>query len=121
MTVILVIAGVLLIGYLIYQKAVHGGSCCGEHEPTATKTGPADRDITNYRYRYTAEIEGMVCSRCVRNVENAFDAVDGIYAKAGAGTKTVMLYSKRRLSRKEAAAMLSGTSYTLTDLKEENE
>lgn len=121
MIIILIVAATLLMGYMIYKKIRKGGNCCGEHETIAARTGPADGDIAHYPYRYTAEIEGIVCSRCVRNVENAFNSSDGIYAKAGTGTKTVKLYSKQKLSRREAAAILECTTYTLIDLKEENE
>ncbi len=119
MTVIIIIAAVLLIGYMIYKKISHGGSCCGEHEKAAEKTQPADRDITHYPYRYIAGIEGMVCSRCVRNVENALNSEDGIYARAELGAKTVTIYSKHALERRETAMLLDSAGYTLTDLKEE--
>ena len=63
----------------------------------------------------------MVCSRCVRNVENAFYAAGGVYAAADLSHKTAKLYAVHPLTRKEAAAMLNGTSYTLSAFKEEKE
>jgi hypothetical protein len=113
------VCGVALIAFTITHKIRHGGSCCGEHEAAAAKICAADRDLSHYPYHYTAEIEGMVCARCVRNVENAFHAAEGIYAVANLGNKTAKLYAKHPLNRKEAAAMLDGTNYTLTEFKEE--
>ena len=113
--------GVLLIIYFILHKIRHGGSCCGEHEAAAAKIRVSDRDLSHYPFHYAAEIEGMVCAHCVRNVENAFHAADGIYAVVDLGHKTAKLYARHPLTRREAAAMLDGTSYTLTEFKEEKE
>ena len=113
--------GAALIVWASINKIRHGGSCCGEHETAAAKIRASDRNLSHYPYHYTAEIEGMVCAHCVRNVENAFHAVDGIYAVVDLSHKTAKLYAMYPLTRREAAAMLDGTSYTLTAFKEEKE
>lgn len=119
--IIVAVCGVALIIFSIIHKIRHGGSCCGEHEAAAAKIHAADHDLSHYPYHYTAEIEGMVCTHCVRNVENAFHKFEGIYAVVNLGSKTAKLYAKHSLTRKEAAAMLNSTSYTLTEFKEEKE
>lgn len=115
------VCGAVLIVFSVIHKIRHGGSCCGEHAAPAAKKRAADRDLSHYPYHYTAEIEGMVCAHCVRHVENAFRAADGIDAAVSLGNKTAKLYARHPLTRKEAAAMLEGTSYTLTAFKEEKE
>ena len=99
----------LLLAAVILKKIKHGG-CCGEHESAAAKVRSADSDISHYPYRYEAQIEGMVCSNCVRNAENAFNSAEGIYARIDLGRKTALIYSKRSLGRRDAAAVLEGTS-----------
>ena len=113
------VCGTALIVFSVVHKIRHGGSCCGEHEAAAAKIRAADRDPSHYPYHYTAEIEGMVCSHCVRNVENAFHAAGDIYAVVDLGRKSARLSVKHPLTRKEASALLDGTSYTLTAFKEE--
>ena len=120
-TVIATVCGAALIVFSVIRKIRHGGSCCGEHEAAAVKIRAADRDLSHYPYHYTAEIEGMVCAHCVRNVENAFHSAEGIHAAVDLGRKTARLFAKHPLTRREAAAMLDGTSYTLTAFKEEKE
>ena len=115
------LCGVILIVFSVVHKIRYGGGCCGGHEAAAAKIHAADRDLSHYPYQYTAEIEGMVCSHCVRNVENAFHADTGIRAAVDLCRKTARLYAKHPLTRKEAAAMLDGTSYTLTEFKEVKE
>lgn len=115
------VCGVILIVFSVIRKIRHGGGCCGEHEAAAAKIRAADRDPSHYPYHYTVGIEGMVCARCVRNAENAFHAAGGIYAVADLGSKSARLYAVHPLTRREAAAVLDGTGYTLTDFKEEKE
>ena len=111
-----VIAVVLV--WSIARKIRIGGSCCGEHEAAPRKITPADTDKTNYAHTYTLTIEGMVCGACLRRVENAFNSCEGFYASGELQNKTVTLYTKAPLTRKQAAEMLGGTTYTLVDLEE---
>ena len=108
-----------LIAFYVIRRIRRGGSCCGEHEAAAHKIKAADTDISHYPYRYTVGIEGMVCSHCVRNVENAFNSAEDIFAVVDLAAKTAAVYSKHRLVRREAADILEGTTYTVTDFKEE--
>lgn len=119
--VIAVVTAVCIAIVVLYivRKIKRGGSCCGEHEAAARKVRAADKDISHYPYRYTIGIEGMVCSHCVRNVENAFNSAEDIFADVDLAKKTASVYSKHRLDRREAAAMLEGTTYTVTEFKEE--
>ncbi|MBR1724464.1 MAG: ATPase P, partial [Ruminococcus sp.] len=96
-----------------------GGGCCGEHESAPKRIKPRDRDLSNYRYLYTAKVEGMVCSNCLVRVENAFNGNEGVYARGRLEGKTIKLYSKKALTRRDAAEMLGGLSYTITEFMEE--
>ena len=109
-----IVAGICMLIYSIR----HGRSCCGTHKAGTGRLRPADRDLSHYPFRYTAEVEGMVCSHCVRNVENAFFAA-GMYASADLASKRVELWAKRHLPRREAAEILAGAGYTLIEFKEE--
>ena len=111
----------VVLALIIVRKIKHGGGCCGEHETAAVKVRAADRELSHYPYRYRAVIEGMVCANCVRNAENALNSSEGIYALVELGSKTADIRSKRRLERREAAALLDGTSYTLTEFEEVKE
>lgn len=117
--IIVAVCCAVLIVRTIIHKIRHGGGCCGAHEAAADRIRAADCDLSHYPCHYTAEIEGMVCANCVRNAENAFHAAEGIYAAVDLGSKTAKLYAKHPLTRREAAAMLDGTGFTLTEFKEE--
>jgi hypothetical protein len=117
----IVMISVILVALLIWgaiRKLLHGGGCCGEHEPPTAKIRTADRDLSHYPYRYTAEIDGMVCGNCVRRVENAFHG-QGCLAQIDLAAKSAKIASKRKLSRQETANWLDEIGFTLIELKEE--
>ena len=113
-----IVAGCILLCVLVIRKLRHGGSCCGEHDALPAKIRPADNDLSHYPYRYTAEISGMICTRCVRNAENAFHATGYIRAVVHLDDHTAKLYSKTPLTRRETAQILSPLGFTLTAFKE---
>ncbi len=116
---IAVVTGIaVVLAFRIANKIRFGGSCCGEHEAAPRKITPTDTDKTNYAHTYTLTIEGMVCGACLRRVENAFNSCDGFHASGELQNKTITLYTKASLTRKQAAEMLGGTTYTLVDLEE---
>lgn len=121
MYIFLIAATICLLVAMTINKLRQGGNCCGEHEATAKKVCVSDTDLSHYPYRYEALIEGMVCANCVRNAENAFNSNDGIFASIELRTKTAAIYSKHRLERRDAAAMLEDTTYTLTGFREVEE
>ena len=47
----------------------------------ANKKKKSDKNRANYPYTYKTAIEGMVCAGCVRNVENALNSADGLWAR----------------------------------------
>ena len=110
---------IVLLIYLMYRKINHSGGCCGEHEAAARKVRPQDRNISHYPYKYSADISGMVCSHCVRIVENAFNSVEGIYAKVHLENKSASIYSKRVITRADAVKILDGTAYVILGFEEE--
>ncbi len=119
--VYVIIAAVAAAGVLVWSiasKIRFGGSCCGERESAPKKVRSKGNDPASYPYKYILKIEGMVCGACLRRVENAFNSHGETYAKGELQNKTVTLYSKAPLTRKQAAEMLGGTTYTLVDLEE---
>ena len=72
---LIIIAGILLIAYAVYgtvQKArgKAKSSCCGSAESVLPKR-VEDTDESHYPFRYYVSIDGMKCSNCATNVENA--------------------------------------------------
>lgn len=100
-------------------RLLHGGSCCAESERPAKRVRPSDKNPAHYAFHYSMKIDGMICSNCVRHVENAFNMIDGIYAKVDRDTGMAKVHSKKIITFGEAAGYLKDTAYTLIDIREE--
>ena len=102
----------LLIGIFSvrsYAKKLAGG-CCGGGE-AVKRVRPADRNLRHYPYRKRVEIYGMVCANCARRVESAFNAREGMCAKADVEKRCAIVYGKAPLEDSELRAVVSGAGY----------
>ena len=79
--IVLIVAAIVVFGSINYiKKLKKGGDCCPEHEETTKSVKVKDRDKSHYPYEAKLAIDGMSCNNCVRNVENALNALDGTWA-----------------------------------------
>ena len=114
---LLLIVLIAILVIMMSTKLTKGSSCCGTKEPPVKRIKPSDSDTSHYPHTYELKVEGMVCVNCARRVENAFISQGDMIAKADAMTKEVRLWSKRELSRQDAASIVSEAGYTLLDIK----
>ena len=77
-----------------------------------------DKNKKHYPYVDVLKVNGMHCSGCVRNIENAFNSNEGMWAKASLEKKEVLLRSMRAVERKEAADIAHEANFTLMDIDE---
>ena len=79
--IVLIVAAIVVFGSINYiKKLKKGGDCCPEHEEATKSIKVKDRDKSHYPYEAKLAIDGMSCGNCVRNVENALNALDGTWA-----------------------------------------
>ena len=79
--IVLIVAAIGVFGSINYiKKLKKGGDCCPEHEEATKSIKVKDRDKSHYPYEAKLAIDGMSCNNCVRNVENALNALDGTWA-----------------------------------------
>ena len=78
---IVIVALIVVFGTANYiKKLKKGGDCCPEHEEGTKSIKVKDRDKSHYPYEAKLAIDGMSCENCVRNVENALNAMDCTWA-----------------------------------------
>ncbi len=115
--IILIILALTSLGIRsIYRTVRYGGSCCGSGGALDKKIRVKDRDKSHYPFSYELKVEGMVCAGCVRKVENALNSDGELWAEADLEQKKVRVRSKREMERDDFVSLLSGTSYTLTEV-----
>ncbi|MBP3871828.1 MAG: heavy-metal-associated domain-containing protein [Faecalicoccus sp.] len=83
--------------YKTISRSRKGSACCGEHEGSIKRIGPADRNKSHYPYEASADIMGMTCDNCAARVENALNKIDGIWASVSIDSKKAKILSKEPL------------------------
>ncbi len=99
----------------VKKRIQYGSSCCGTHDPLPKKIRVADRNASHYTHCYRLTVDGMHCSNCVRHVENALNALDGVWATVNLADKSVLLRAKIPLSERDLSQTIAGAGYTMLD------
>jgi copper chaperone CopZ len=117
MSTIILICGAALIIYAIYGtvqklRGKSKSSCCGSPEAVIVKK-VADTDKSHYPFKYIISIDGMMCSNCAANVENAINAMDDTWACVELGRHRAVVLSKNEKTERDFAEALRKTSYSV--------
>lgn len=115
-----IVSGILLICCFIgvrstVKRIAHG--CCGGGSDAVKRKKPADTNISHYPYIYNVKVEGMTCSSCKKRVENALNAVEGVYATVHLRKKIAEIYSKKKLDQEEVFHAIAGAGYQAHECK----
>jgi hypothetical protein len=108
---IVIVALIVVFGTANYiKKLKKGGDCCPEHEEGTKSIKVKDRDKSHYPYEAKLAIDGMSCENCVRNVENALNALDGTWASVNLedNMATVLLKDKPDIEKLSKAVSDAG-------------
>lgn len=119
-TVVVLLILVAIIAFAVFgtiKRIRHGSSCCGERDPAPKKIKVSDKDKSHYPYAYELGIDGMHCSNCARRVENGFNKIPGMWAKADVSKKQVILMTKEQVEQNECFKIVSDSGYTLISFK----
>ena len=119
---LIIIAEVLLIAYAVYgtvQKArgKARSSCCGSAETVVPKR-VEDTDESHYPFKYIVSIDGMKCSNCAANVENAINASGDTWAHVNLGRHRAEVLSKKEKTEKDFIQALNGTGYKVAGFEQ---
>ena len=115
---LIIAVGALLIVYAVWQtiqkfRGKAKSSCCGSKEAVTVKK-VEDTDISHYPYRYRLKVEGMTCSHCAANVENALNGMPGVWSIVNLGKNEADVRTKAPVEEKRFAQTLSDASYGLS-------
>lgn len=115
---VIIIIGVLLIAYAVYGtiqkvRGKAGSSCCGSAETVLPKR-VEDTDESHYPFKYLVLIDGMKCSNCAANVENAINASGDTWAHVNLGRGRADVLSKNEKTEDDFVRALKGTGYKVS-------
>lgn len=116
--VLLILAAIIAFAVFGTIKRIRfGSSCCGERDPAPKKIKVSDKDKSHYPYAYELGIDGIHCSNCARRVENGFNKIPGMWAKADVSKKQVILMTKEQLEQNDCFKIVSDSGYTMISFK----
>ncbi len=118
MTTVIILCAIALIIYAVYGtvqkfRGKAKSSCCGTGETVSVKN-VEDTDKSHYPYSYVLQIDGMMCSNCAANVENALNDMGDVWARVELGKHQAKVLAKHEKSGQDFAEALRKTSYTLS-------
>lgn len=99
------IVGLVIVVFAVfviksYMKKLASG-CCGSGDAPVKKVKVQDKNKAHYPYSALLTVDGMMCSACQTRVENALNAIDGVWAKADVSTGRVELLMKQQISEQQ--------------------
>lgn len=113
----IIVLGVIAIGMFFGLRRIaastHGKSCCsdGASGKKAKRVVVVDTDASHYPYSDELFIGGMSCDGCARNVTNALNALDGVWATVTYADHTARVRSKRPVDRDTLETAVRGAGY----------
>lgn len=111
--VLAVIAVGMFFGLRRIAASTHGKSCCsdGASGKKAKKVVVVDTDPSHYPYSNELLIGGMSCDGCAQNVENALNALNGVWATVAFADHTARVRSKHPIDCEALEAAVKDAGY----------
>ena len=113
-TAIIVLILVLLCIYAVksYAKKLANG-CCGGGDGPVKKEKVRDKDVSHYPYQITLKVNGMSCTNCSTRVENALNAMEGVWAKVDLKAGSALIRMKKQIPEEELRACIRKAGYSV--------
>lgn len=109
-----------LVCFLVSPLAAstRGKSCCsdGASGKKNKRVAVTDTDESHYPYSDEVLIGGMSCDGCAQNVENALNALDGVWATVTFADHTARVRSKHPIDREVLEGAVKDASYYVMKL-----
>ena len=114
----IVIAVLLVVTFIALRSTVKHlrghGSCCGGADTVKFEEKTLDTPIMMEK---TVMIEGMHCINCQKSVENAFNRMEGVAAKACHKEGKATLSLSRELTDTEIRLTVTNLGFAVTDIQ----
>lgn len=97
--IVLILAAIAVLSVVSYVKKLRSG-CCGASDEKVKRVRVTDRDKSHYPHSVVLVVDGMVCENCAARVENALNALGGVWASADVEHGTVTVRMKQSLDER---------------------
>ena len=109
-----------MFGIKSYLKRLTTGCCGSSGEKALRRIKVKDRNLSHYPCRRILKIDGMSCGNCAIRVENALNAMDGIWARVDLESGEASVYMKQEYEDKALKDAVKACGYTVFRIEQVN-
>ena len=91
--------------------------CCGGGECSVDSVKVSDKEESHYPFKATISVEDMHCGNCKKKVENALNAISGIWATVDLSSHTAEVRMKEEHSEEELRETISKAGYGVSKVE----
>ncbi len=113
--IVVVIVVICVFAVMSYVKKLSKG-CCGTASDDEKRVEATDGE---YKYFYTAQVDGMTCPKCSLRIENGFNRQSGVKAEADHRSGIVSISSERELAEILIRKTVIDLGYSVCSVKKE--
>lgn len=108
-----ILIAISVFGIRSYMKRLASGCCGSSGEKTPKRIKVRDRDLSHYPHQYTLKVDGMSCGSCAVRVENALNAMDGVWGRVDLETGQASVYMKQEYEDEVLKKAVREAGYTV--------
>ena len=113
----IVIAGIVVLGIRHSSKVFLSGCCGSDGGPAPKKIRVRDRNPDHYPYEKILDISGMTCRNCAEHVQNALNALDGVFSKVDLNRKKAVVHMKEDLPDEVLRKTVADAGYAVESVR----
>ena len=114
----LLIAVLIIVAFIVLRMKIKRigikRTCCGGHKKEERKEKVLEEKPI---FEVTVRIDDLCCEDCAIRVENAFNRVDGVSAKACHKEKRAVLLLAKEIDETEICSVVSGCGFAVTEVQ----
>lgn len=114
--ILVLLAVIVCFSVISYKKKLDSGCCGGGSEKVKSK-GVKDKNKSHYPYTKTLTVDGMVCTNCSHHVENALNAIEGVWAVVDLNSKKATVRMKSVVADADLRKAVSEAGYTVLKIE----
>lgn len=107
----------IIFGVKSYTKRLSSGCCGSGGDGPVKKKKVADKNPAHYPYEVQLTIDGMTCGNCANRVENALNALDGVWARVDLGKQQAQVRMKTQIPDADLKKAVNTLGYTVMKIR----
>ena len=115
----IIIGLVIVIIYFAVRSVIKRGKngCCGGGSCSVHEVKAEDQDLSHYPFKAVVTVEDMHCENCKKKVENALNAISGVWATVDLSSHTAEVRMKEEHSEEELREHINKAGYGVSKVE----